>query len=74
MHGLSFGNKVKTGELEREVDKLHFGQAEFEIPLEKAKGNVCNSIECIWRQRPNYSSLKPKWVVKSQTFSAGKCI
>ena len=60
MHGLSLGNKYKVEEFETEVNKLHFGYANFEGLLEKQMElNVCCG------QRPNYSSLKCKWVVKS---------
>lgn len=40
IHGLTLANKVKAGEFEREEDKVPFGHAYFEGPLENANGDV----------------------------------
>ena len=65
MHGLSLGNKEKVEEFETEVSKLPFGYANFEGLLEKQMEMYEMQLNVCCGQRPNYSSLKCKWVVKS---------
>ena len=64
MHGLSLGNKEKVEEFEREVNKLPFGYANFEELLEKQMEMYEVQLNVCCQQRPNYSSLKCKWVVE----------
>ena len=65
MHGLRLGNKEKVEEFEIEVNKLPFGYANFEGLLEKQMEMYEMQLNVCCGQRPNYSSLKCKWVVKS---------
>lgn len=51
IHGLTLANKVKAGEFEREEDKVPFGHAYFEGPLENANGDVWDAVECmLWAE------------------------